>query len=354
MRSKAIAIPLCRQQKAGNSPAQRQGRPRIVPVSSQFWHSSFAPITINIAPMKKHLIFAFVSSSLVGSSLAQETPSPAESTEVDPISDASDKESSELKKAAEAEETNNLIDIKKEHEALCGTAKYPVPDALLDLPEEKRLRLFGLLKESFHFILEGRVQEALHNLYSAEQILPDYLPTHLYLGAAYIHIRDHENARQAYEAAQKIHNTISARINIAETWFGDGNYKNAEEICRKLLADKNLPASDRKLIKFKQMICLLKLGQREKVEDMIDGYSPTELSPIYLLGKAILSMQEQDLKSANRWIDDARVSSIPLEFNAFWDAINEAYYRRNIEAAIMKLKGDVEAGNRIPVAPGNE
>lgn len=177
-----------------------------------------------------------------------------------------------------------------------------------------------LVNEASSLLPGVRIQEALARLNEADFLGQEKLFVVKNLkGACFTKIRMFPEARKEFEAALKLHpHSFQAKFNLAELDFveagqmeREGKSEVKEQWAKALKAFESLQdargvdESTRKLMQFKRVICLLKLGKRADAEALVSTFSYIDDEPIYQMGHAALEFDKNNRQGAQEWIDEA-------------------------------------------------
>jgi len=194
-----------------------------------------------------------------------------------------------------------------------GSGEKKVPQWIADiraLPEED-LEAYGTstvrCKQLFD---QKRIFECLAEIRIAEAIY-DKDPTILNLrGACYVEFRNFNKALDAFKRALEIQKgDFNVRFNIAEIKFVSQKYKEALadlESLNKEASGQPKYANMIPLIKFKSLLCKLKLKDVEGAKALIADTDFLSDSPIYYYGNAALEYNADNGTEAEKWLARAR------------------------------------------------
>ena len=123
-------------------------------------------------------------------------------------------------------------------------------------------------------------------------------------------MRAFDKASIAFEEALKINpKNTSIRFNVAEVLFVTKEWRNSLDVFTEILSEipeTNIALS--RLVEFKMLLCMKKLGMKDDVLILADKYDYQDDSPYYYYAKAALAYDDGNLLEAEEWL--ARASRI--------------------------------------------
>lgn len=180
----------------------------------------------------------------------------------------------------------------------------PSQQAFLNLPEEERKEFAKNFGEAARYFQQKRVFECLESLHEAEKIFADSAELLNLRGSCYVEMRAFDKATEAFNEALEINpKNTSIRFNVAEVLFVTKQWKESLEIFTKILAEiPETNTSLSRLVEFKMLLCMKKLGMDDDVVILAEKYDYQDDSPYYYYAKAALSYDEGDLIKAEEWL----------------------------------------------------
>ncbi len=180
----------------------------------------------------------------------------------------------------------------------------PSQRAFLNLPEEERKEFAKNFGEAARYFQQKRIFETLESLHEAEKIFADSAELLNLRGSCYVEMRAFDKATEAFNKALEINpENTSIRFNVAEVLFVTKQWQRSLDTFTEILAEipeDNISLS--RLVEFKMLLCMKKLGQDEDVMILADKYDYQDDSPYYYYAKAALAYNEGDLLKAEEWL----------------------------------------------------
>lgn len=229
------------------------------------------------------------------------------------------------------------------------------PQYILDLeslPKEELEEYRSLLMRASALFQQKRIFECLETIEEAHAIY-DKAPNSLNLqGACYVEFRNFDKARMAFAKTEKASpGSPNVRFNLAEIEFVSKNYQEALAQFEALLQEADeigVQASMIPIMKFKAMLCRLKLDDEEGARKMIADLDFLDDSPLFYYAQAALAYYADQGAQAERWL--ARVSRIyarsPEVLAPWQDTLIEFGYIKSFYGADLEVEDSV-----IPEGP---
>ena len=157
---------------------------------------------------------------------------------------------------------------------------------------------------------QKRIFECLAEIRKAEKIY-DRNPGILNLrGACYVEFRNFDKALEAFNVALEIQKgDFNVRFNIAEIKFVSKKYQESladlDELFKEASGNPKF-ANMIPLIKFKSLLCKLKLNDPEGAKALLADTDFLSDSPIYYYGNAALEYSADNSTEAEKWLARAR------------------------------------------------
>ena len=201
------------------------------------------------------------------------------------------------------------------------------------LSKEKKESLRKILMEAATLINGIRVQESLEKIIEAESMVTDFAPLYNLKGAAYTKIRDFDKAQEAFERAVLLDPTaVMTRFNLTEMHFVKKKYPLAEKEFSKFLSlNKDLPQETEALVKYKLLICNLKLEKESNADEILKSFDYLDDHPAFYYSHAAIHFNKGETTKASSWINAASKIYKPAINNIYNDSLIEAGWLDNIE-----------------------
>lgn len=200
-----------------------------------------------------------------------------------------------------------------------------VHPAVSDLNEDERNQLKAHLQEAGALASVRRSQEMLITLDKAVELAPDYYVIYNLRGVAFSVLRDFDSARREFRKARDLEpKALDVRFNLAEMDFVTGKFEKALEQLSGMIAEHpKMPTPTYHLLRFKELICLFKLGRQGEASKLMEEFSPYEDTPVYHMAEAVrrFSLGEED--EAKGWIRSAKGIFKPQVMSNYLDALME-------------------------------
>lgn len=174
------------------------------------------------------------------------------------------------------------------------------------LTSQQKRQYFIHYKEAERFFNQKRIFECLHELHSLDLIY-DGNPASLNLqGACYVEFRNFDKARKIFAKALSSNpGNFNIRFNIAEIDFVTKDYSKSLKQFQDLIQEAeavNHSSSMLPLIKFKIQLCMLKTGDMEGAEQMMEGSDFLDDTPFFYYGNAALEYHADRGIKAEVWL----------------------------------------------------
>lgn len=202
-----------------------------------------------------------------------------------------------------------------------------------------------LLLEAREMRIKHRYSEALDKLAQAEKLAPNLADIYALRGDIYLAPRRRDFALalpQFQKAAALQPQSPLPRFNLAEYYFVKHEFDTALDALTKLdVAFPKLPEMIRHLVRYKQMLCQLKLGHRDEAEQIVaKNFKEDDNTPAFYFANAGLAFAAGDAAKANDWVK--RGVSI------FKGAVCEPFYDSFKE---LRWVPDVDFGGKVELPP---
>jgi len=186
----------------------------------------------------------------------------------------------------------------------------PSQRAFLNLPEEDRKEFAKHFGEAARYFQQKRIFESLASIHEAGKIFDQSAELLNLQGSCYVEMRAFDKATIAFEEALKINpKNTSIRFNVAEVLFVTKEWRNSLDVFNRILPE--IPESNialSRLVEFKMLLCMKKLGMKDDVLILADKYDYQDDSPYYYYAKAAVAYDDGNLLEAEEWL--ARASRI--------------------------------------------
>ena len=183
-------------------------------------------------------------------------------------------------------------------------ALLPNQQAFLNLPEESRKEFFKHFSEANRVFQQKRIFETLDELDKAAAIFKDSPEVHNLRGSCYVEMRAFDKALAEFDKATSLSKeNPSILFNVGEVYFVTKQWQKALDTFEKVM--KLLPPTNislGRLVEFKMLLCLKKLGRDEDVIVLSEKYDFLDDSPFYYYAKAALAYDDSDLVKAEEWL----------------------------------------------------
>ena len=195
---------------------------------------------------------------------------------------------------------------------------------------------------------QKRVFECLAEIRKAEEIY-DKNPVILNLrGACYVEFRNFEKALDAFNIALEIQKgSFNVRFNIAEIKFVTQRFQESlddlESLLKEASGDPN-HANMIPLIKFKSLLCKLKLKDVDGAKEYIADSDFLADSPIFYYGNAALEYNKDNGAEAAKWLARAQRIFGNQSLAPWKDTLIEFGYVKSFYGGNLKLESDPPTG----------
>ena len=155
---------------------------------------------------------------------------------------------------------------------------------------------------------QKRIFEALNKVMEAE-VIYDKNPGALNLkGACYVEFRDFAKARQFFEEALVLTpESPNVIFNLVEMDFVTGQWESCEARINQLLPMINAAnVSMSRLVEFKLLLTIIKLGKMDEARKLADKYDYLDDNPYYYYAQASMAYHDEKLTDDERWLGSAR------------------------------------------------
>jgi len=230
-------------------------------------------------------------------------------------------------------------------EPAAAEVKRKIPQYQIDLdnlsPKDKQTYWSTLIRAEQVF-QQKRIFECLDQIAKAHQIY-DRNPASLNLqGACFVEFRNFDKAAASFKKALKEDpDNGNVLFNQAEIAFVTHNWQSAHDQLQRILPrfeNGNQGMSD--LIRFKILLCKLKLGDKPGAEAILEGTTFLDDTPLYYYGIAAIAYSEDRVIDAEIWLARAARIFSPASSIAPWqDTLIEFGYIKSFYG------GDLEVGD---------
>ena len=230
--------------------------------------------------------------------------------------------------------------------------KQEIPQWIADmraLSEEDQKKYGVSAQRCKQLFDQKRVFECLAEIRKAEEIY-DQNPAILNLrGACYVEFRNFDKALDAFKIALEIQKgDFNVRFNIAEIKFVSQKYQESlvdlESLLKEASGDSNY-ASMIPLIKFKSLLCKLKLKDVDGAKKYIADTDFLSDSPIFYYGNAALEYNNDNGAEAEKWLARARIVFGNPRILAPWqDTLIEFGYVKSFYGGDLELESGPPTG----------
>lgn len=184
-------------------------------------------------------------------------------------------------------------------------------------------RLAMVLRQSTQHYEAGEYQAALDRLGGLQGPAAQDLSVLNLRGATLTKLGKHEEARELFTAILGTDpNYFPAAFNMGEVEFLAGNYEAALETFQRIR--RRDPRNE--LVRFKIMICLLKLGRDDEARKIADGLLPAGSTPAWYYAQALLARQAGDEKTARKHLSAARAIYLDPGCKLFDESLETAKF----------------------------
>lgn len=190
---------------------------------------------------------------------------------------------------------------------LSGGTKNRIPESILQMSDENKQKLNGLLQDAATYLGGIRIQEAFEKLVEAEAMAPDYSAIHNLKGAAYTKLRHFRKAEVAFKKAIELDpDAFMSHFNLTEIYFVSGDFPKASNGFKNLTTkNPEMPDGTKALIDFKRIICHLRQNDEAGARALLGNFDFLDDHPGYYFGHAAIEFQNGKEDEAKRWIRSA-------------------------------------------------
>lgn len=173
---------------------------------------------------------------------------------------------------------------------------------LENLTAEMREDYYMKLFKAQTFFNQKRIFETLAQIDEIHKIY-DKDPSSLNIkGACYVEFRNFDKARDCFNKALEAHpENPNVLFNLAEIAFVTHQWQEAHDELSKLLKEQANPTMN-ELIRFKILLCKIKLGALEEAQNLTDGTSFLDDSPLYYYANAAMEYSKDKPTKAEKWL----------------------------------------------------
>ncbi|MES2922163.1 MAG: hypothetical protein V4819_11490 [Verrucomicrobiota bacterium] len=183
-------------------------------------------------------------------------------------------------------------------------ALSPNQQAFLNLPEEDRKEFVKHLSEATRLFQQKRIFETLEELDKTQKIFADSPEIYNLRGSCFVEMRAFDKALAEFEKARSYtKDNPSINFNVAEVYFVTKEWRKSLDILQSIL--KILPPNEAglgRLVEFKMLLCMKKLGMNAEAAALADKYDFLDDSPYYYFAQAALAYDKKDLVKAEEWL----------------------------------------------------
>lgn len=175
------------------------------------------------------------------------------------------------------------------------------PEAVDPLVAQQRFA--AVLRQATRHYDAGEYQAALDRLNDLPPVAADELDVLNLRGAILTKLGDYDEARRVFAAVMKSNpGYFPSAFNIGELQFLEGNYEAALETFRGFLDHD--PRNE--LVRFKIVICNLKLGRDDEARKAASGLVPAGNTPAWYYAQAMLARKAGDAAGEAKHLSVAR------------------------------------------------
>ncbi len=224
--------------------------------------------------------------------------------------------------------------------------KKEVPQYLIDLdnlPQEKKVAYRNALIRANQVFRQKRIFQCLEALAEAHKIYSKNPETLNLQGACYVEFRNFKKARSIFAKAKKqTPDNPNVLFNIAEIEFVTQNWQKSHDLLVKLAPNfEEGNSSMHALVKFKILLCKLKLGDKEGALEILKDTTFLDDTPLFYYGKGAIAYSEESAVDAEVWLARAnRIFPQPSQIAPWQDTLIEFGYIKSFYG------GDLEVENR--------
>ncbi|MEJ6829194.1 MAG: hypothetical protein QNK61_03290 [Akkermansiaceae bacterium] len=222
--------------------------------------------------------------------------------------------------------------------------KKEVPQFKIDLdnlPLEKKKAYWSALIRAEQVFNQKRIFECLESINEAHQIYAKN-PSSLNLqGACYVEFRAFDKARKVFAEAQKQDpDNPNVLFNQAEIEFVTENWQTAHDQLVYILPKyKDRNESMRDLIRFKILLCKLKLDDKEGAVAILKDTTFLDDTPLFYYGKGAIAYFEERTVDAEVWLARAgRIFTQPAMISPWQDTLIEFGYIKSFYGGDLEVQ----------------
>ncbi|MGC6466374.1 MAG: tetratricopeptide repeat protein [Akkermansiaceae bacterium] len=232
-------------------------------------------------------------------------------------------------------------------------AKPELPQFVVDirnLPDDKRKEYQDLFVRCDQLFKQRRIFECLENLYKLHKIYKGNPSTTNLQGACYVEFRNFDKARLAFEKTLAIQpDNFNVRFNIAEIEFVTQNWGKALELLTALDKESedegSKHANMNPLIKFKMILCMLKIDNVDGAQKMIAATDFLDDSLLHYYGTAALLYHNDQGREAEVWLArGGRIFRDPGRIAPWQDTLIEFGYIKSFYGGDLEVEQNNPAG----------
>ncbi len=195
----------------------------------------------------------------------------------------------------------------------------------LEKDEETQAEFAGHLQRSRELLSQQRIQEALLAINEAEAIWPEHPDVLNLKGACLVNLRDFDRAAELFAKSLELYPGFwQTRFNLAEMYFVRERFKESLEMFSGLLeGETEFDGATQRLIQYKVILNLIKLGEAEQAAELIAQYDIYDDTPIFYYSTAAVHFEAGERREAEEWVQRARQIYQRHLVNLFEDSLVE-------------------------------
>ena len=216
-----------------------------------------------------------------------------------------------------------------------------------NLSDDKKKVCWTALVRAEQVFQQKRIFECLESINEAHQIYAKN-PSSLNLqGACYVEFRNFEKARIAFNKAKKQDpENPNVLFNQAEIEFVTQNWQTSHDqfsvilpVYEKKAEQDKRNESMRDLIRFKVLLCKLKLGDKEEAVAIIKDSTFLDDTPLFYYGKAAIAYSEERTVDAEVWLARAgRIFTQAASIAPWQDTLIEFGYIKSFYGGDLEVE----------------
>ena len=227
--------------------------------------------------------------------------------------------------------------------------KKEIPQYLIDLDnltlEQKKAYRSHFIRANQLF-QQKRIFECLEALAEVHKVYANSPESLNLLGACYVEFRNFDKARATFaKALLQSPNNPNVRFNQAEIEFVTHNWQTAHDQLTSILPtfnEGNIAMRD--LIRFKIILCKLKLGSKEGAQESLKDSTFLDDTPLFYYGKGAIAYSEERTVDAEVWLARAdRIFRQPSQIAPWKDTLIEFGYIKSFYGGDLEVQDS--AGN---------